>query len=174
MSVTPTLTIIEVSGHIIDSLTLAKVIDKIQSAGCGYQINDLQIGEKKNDISTAQISLWHQDENKLQSLLAELTHYGAHPLEAAAAQTAPCPQDGTLPKGAYTRLAPPMELCFEENWIPVDRRGFDLVIVVDPVTRQACLKRAGDVKQGEHVVIGKTGIKVLPTMGETAHAQSVA
>ena len=35
--------VVELTGHIIDSLTLAKVIDKIQMTGFDYQVNDLRV-----------------------------------------------------------------------------------------------------------------------------------
>jgi hypothetical protein len=166
--------IVELSGHIIDSLTLAKVIDKIQSVGCRYQINDLQIGEKKTDISYAQISLWTQSEEDLEVLLAELKNYGAYPIEPAEAELEACPADGQLPEGFFTRLNPPSELQVHGNWIPVERSAGDLVIVVDPERGTARLETVKNVKKGEQVLIGKAGLKVLPTLqGEQAHAQSI-
>ncbi len=167
-------TIIELSGHIIDSLTLAKVIDKIQAAGCEYQINDLQIGQKKNDISTAQISVWTEDQPLLTTLLEELKPYGVKTLMDHAVDLEPCPKDGVVPENAYIRLNPPTEILYQDQWLPVERQGIDLVIVLDPKTKSAHLQKTKEVKQGNLVVVGDNGIKILPTLGENVHAQPVA
>lgn len=174
MSSSPVFTIIELSGHIIDSLTLGKVIDKVQAAGCRYQINDFQIGEKKNDFSYAQISLWMDSQEAIDALLKELRTYGAFPVANNPARLEPCPEDGMMPKGAYARLNPPIEIFLEGAWIPVERKGDNLVIVVDPASRTASFRKISELKKGDLVVIGNTGVKVLPTLGETAHAQPVA
>lgn len=171
---TPHFTIIELTGHIIDSLILTKVIDLIQTAGCRYQINDIQIGQRKNDLSYAQFSLWCDEPEVMELLLAELKAHGALPVETTPVQLAPCPADGVLPEGAYVRLNPPTELWANNQWISVTRQGFDIVIVMDPTTNTAVFRKASDVKAGDQVVIGKSGVKILPTLGETAHAQPVA
>jgi len=167
-------TIIELSGHIIDSLTLAKVIDRIQAADCDYQINDLQIGQQKNDFSTAQISLWPQNPETLEALLLELKAYGAHPVKADAANLAPCPADKVIPPEAYVRFMPPMEIHVKGNWLTVDHESHNLVITVNPENKSAQLKKVSDVQQGDLVVTGKAGVRMLPMLGENLYVQSAA
>jgi hypothetical protein len=167
-------TIIELSGHIIDSLTLAKVIDRIQAAECNYQINDLQIGQKKNDMSTAQISLWPRNTETLNALLLDLKAYGVYPLEESAADMGACPADKVIPAGAYVRFMPPMEVQLNGQWQPVDQEGDDLIIVVNPQHQTAQLKKIAEVKQGDLVVMGKAGVRMLPMLGESLYVQSAA
>jgi hypothetical protein len=45
--------VVEVEGHIIDSLTLAKVMDVILAAGADYRVMDVHIGRTNNDESSA-------------------------------------------------------------------------------------------------------------------------
>jgi hypothetical protein len=169
----PHFTVVELTGHIIDSLTLTKVIDKIQTAGGRYQINDLQIGEKKNDFSTAQISVWTDNQATLDAILDELKPYGALPVENSPIQLAPCPAEGTLPEGAYTRHLPPTEILYEGRWISVSRENHDHVIVLAPGTQAAQFREACSLKAGELVVLGHAGVKVLPTLGAKADAATV-
>lgn len=165
--------IIELSGHIIDSLTLAKVIDKIQSMECRYQINDIQIGQRKSDFSHAQISLWAKDKESLEAVLDELKPYGVLPLQETSSHLEPCPNDGVPPDGAYIRRNPPTEIFYEGRWIPVSREGFDQVIMIDPETRTARFREISSVKQGDRVVVGKAGVRILPTLGEAFNAELV-
>ncbi len=163
------LTVIELTGHIIDSLTLAKVIDTIQAHQCEYQINDIRIGREKNDFSTAQISLWDGDSAKLNALLEQLKTYGANPVEETDIETVTCQQDGILPPNGYIRFNPPMEVKHQGQWLPVAREGQDLTIVIEP-SGKARLIQVSALKAGDRLVAGKNGVKVLPTVGEMAYA----
>src|SRR4029453_9575028 len=55
---------IEVTGHIVDSLVLAKILDTIVDSGCDYEIEDVHIGKTSLDPSTARIAVIG-DEGKL-------------------------------------------------------------------------------------------------------------
>lgn len=157
-------TIIELSGHIIDSLTLAKVIDRVQAARCQYQITDLQIGQMKNDISTAQISLWADSDEVLNELLTDLKTYGARPVAESSVSLAACPADGALPEGAYVRHNPPAAVLYQGQWLPVRRQGFDMTIVVAPETKVARFKMVRNLEEGDMVVLGQSGVKILPLL----------
>jgi hypothetical protein len=165
MSHAPHLTIVELTGHIIDSLTLAKVIDKIQHRCLQYQINDLQIGQRKNDVSTAQISIWCDNSDELRDVLTELKAYGAVPVLKDEAHLQPCPADGKLPADAYLRHHPPTEVLIGGKWLKVAAAGYDTVIVVDADDQHAHLCRSSDVRKGDRVVVGHAGVKVLPMLG---------
>lgn len=49
--------IIQVEGHIIDSLILAKILDVIVEAGAEYQLLDIDVGKSHTDASYARIEL---------------------------------------------------------------------------------------------------------------------
>jgi len=151
---------LELSGHIIDSLTLAKVIDKIQSFGLDYQITDLRIGRRKHDISLAQISLWAEDERDLQHALDELAAHGALPVRAEPVRTVACAEDGVLPPGGYARGNPPIEVLLDGHWIPVDRHGTAMTVVVGGGA--ARLVRIRELRKGDCVVVGNDGLRVVP------------
>ena len=46
--------VVEVSGHIIDSLILAKVLDVILASDADYRVVDVEIGKTNVDTSRAQ------------------------------------------------------------------------------------------------------------------------
>ncbi len=163
-------TVIELSGHIIDSLILAKVIDKIQAVGCDYQINDIQIGWRKTDLSTAQISLWADSTAVLSQLLEDLQHEGARPVASTPVQWVACTNKGQLPEKAYVRRIPPMEVMLENTWLPVKPDHADMAVVLDPVARTAVIKPVEALEVGDHVVTGVAGIKILPVLEERSHA----
>ena len=68
---------IEVTGHIVDSLLLAKILDSILDAGCDYEITDVAIGKTSLDPSRARIDVTGDDE-VLGRLVDELQVHGAN------------------------------------------------------------------------------------------------
>ena len=49
--------IVEISGHIIDSLILPKILDLIISLGAEFEILEVQIGQRRSDRSYACIQI---------------------------------------------------------------------------------------------------------------------
>ena len=149
--------ILELDGHILDSLTLAKVIDKIQLAGMDYMINDLRIGRRKGDVSRAQLTVYSDDEEGLQLLVQELRTYGAIPQFKGSVELAEVEHEGTLPHGAYIRHIPPMEVNLEGKWLHVD--GLEATVVVDG--SGAFLRAVSQLKVGDKVVMGNRGVRAV-------------
>jgi hypothetical protein len=160
-------TILELSGHIIDSLTLAKVIDKIQMTGFDYQMNDVQIGLHKKDISKAQLTVWAPTPEDLDMLVEELRVYGVSPVQAREVETAHCREAGQIPGGGYLRHNPPTEILLGGEWVPVRRDGTDYAIVVNRQERGARLCPINQLAPGDEVVLGYRGVKVVPLPGRT-------
>ena len=155
--------ILELSGHIIDSLTLAKVIDKIQLTGFDYQVNDLRVGQTKSAVSTAQLTVWAPTHEELQLLLEELRVYGAHPLDSRPAQSLPCEVAGVLPPGGYLRQNPALEVCQGEEWTSVACEDQDYTVILEEAGPRLLAVR--HLKAGDRVVKGHQGVRVVPVRG---------
>ncbi|MGH9164983.1 MAG: TIGR00300 family protein [Acidimicrobiales bacterium] len=150
-----------IEGHIIDSLTLAKVMDLILAAGADYQVGDVEIGRTSADVSRARIEVVAADEVALEALLVELQAHGANRLAQADAELVVADLDGVLPAGFYstTNLATSVRLA--GRWITVDNPEMDCGVVVDGGgrARTAPMHR---VRVGDRVVVGHGGIRVTP------------
>ena len=156
----PVSVIIELSGHIIDSLTLAKVIDKIQLTGFDYQVNDFLVGQSKSNVSTVQLTVWAPSQDDMQLLLDELRLYGAHPIDSIPAQWLACEVDGQLPAGGYLRRNPALEIFLENAWSPVVCEDLDYTVVLEG--SGARLKPVRSLCAGDRVVQGNHGLRVVP------------
>ncbi len=55
----PTSATVELEGHIIDSLLLAKVLDEILAGGADYEIVEVMIGRGQGDQSRAVLRVTH-------------------------------------------------------------------------------------------------------------------
>ena len=68
---------IELRGHIIDSLTLPKVLDQIVTRGASFNIVEFKIGQKRVDPSCARIEITAPTQKALDELVNRLGEQGA-------------------------------------------------------------------------------------------------
>ena len=81
---TPAQATLELEGHIIDSLLLAKVLDQIVDGGADYDIVDVVIGRARHDHSRAVLALSHPDGGEaLDELCSRLAAHGARRIDGA-------------------------------------------------------------------------------------------
>ncbi len=75
---------IELTGHLLDSLTLSKVLDTIQAKGASFKITHLDIGADKHAFTNLRMDIEADNDDVLQQLVEELEPYTAKvPLQFA-------------------------------------------------------------------------------------------
>jgi hypothetical protein len=67
---------LEIKGHIIDSLTLSKVMDYIIDLGAKCSVEEIKIGENKNSISYARIFVTADSQEILEKVTVNTKKYG--------------------------------------------------------------------------------------------------
>src|SRR5438132_239376 len=122
--------VVEVEGHIIDSLILAKVLDSIVDAGADYRIVDVTIGKTSTDTSRARIEVVADDEELLGALLAELQLHGANRVAVQDARLVASDTDGVLPEGFYATTNLPTQVRIRGHWVDVENPEMDCALVV--------------------------------------------
>ena len=150
---------VEVEGHIIDSLTLAKVLDVIVDAGADYRMVDVEIGKTNRDVSRARLEVSLDDERALGALLVELGVHGANRVDASDAILVACDQDGVLPAGFYSTTNLPTDVRIAGHWQAVENPEMDCAIVVRPDGRVRT-EPMHRVRVGDPVVVGYDGVRV--------------
>jgi len=150
---------IEVEGHIIDSLILAKVLDLILAAGADYRIIDVTIGRTNVDPSRAVIQVQATDDDALQALVEELQVHGANRISDRDAVLVACDQDGVLPEGFYSTTNLPTQVRVDGRWHDVVNPEMDCALVVSEpgIVRTAPMHR---VTIGDRIVVGGDGVRV--------------
>lgn len=149
---------VQIQGHLIDSLTLAKVIDLVQSQGGDYHLNHLAIGHLKNELSTVMLTIEAESAEKLNTILESLTPYGVKKAHLNSVQTATCQQAGVAPKGALLQSGLPAQLFWNDQWLKVDNSAGHLVVVLDSANQTARLVPQSQLKTGDVVVLGSDAI----------------
>lgn len=153
---------ISLSGHIIDSFTLQKVMDTIIDQGGDYEIEELNVGKHNTDISTARIRVETEEEEVLEQILDMVTDLGAQLIEKDEVELVASQKDKTVPDNFYSTTNYITEIRYDNRWINIDNIEMDCMIVVDTKDKTATCKPLNTIKKGEMVVVGHKGVRVTP------------
>ncbi|MGH7352246.1 MAG: TIGR00300 family protein [Candidatus Methylomirabilales bacterium] len=153
---------VQVSGHILDSLILPKILDEIIDLDGTFEILEIAVGKRKTDPSTARLKVSATSEQKLQALLKRLARLGATPLTLHEVQLVRARQDGVFPTDFYSTTNLPTAVRYQGRWRSVENIEMDCGIVIDPRTARAWCVPVTHVRKGNLVVCGTTGVRVTP------------
>lgn len=153
---------VEISGHIIDSLLLPKVLDQITALGGQFEILSVDIGHNRNDPSYAQLRVEAPSREMLETILTRIGEHGAVPVDQQDCQLVAADMDGAFPEGFYCTTNHQTEIRLNGAWIPVKNQEMDCGIVVDIEARTARCVPMSDVVRGQQVIIGRQGTRVHP------------
>src|SRR6202142_418809 len=117
-------------GHIIDSLTFSKVLDRIMEEGARFTIQDIHVGQRKFERSHASLQIEADSQRKLDQLLKGLRNLGAEVLEKEDVQLARAPKSGVFPEGFYSTTNLETWIRFRGKWVQVSREEMDAGIRV--------------------------------------------
>ena len=156
--------LVQLSGHIIDSLLLPKVLDLIISLGGEFEILEIDVGHRRTDQSQARILVEAPSSEVLERILAKIREHGALPLdeEAESVELEPSPQNGIFPGNFYSTTNLPTLVRWKGTWIEVARPEMDCGIRFDPEEARAETLPIHKVKKGDWIVVGHRGVKVIP------------
>jgi lysine-ketoglutarate reductase/saccharopine dehydrogenase-like protein (TIGR00300 family) len=153
---------VELEGHIIDSGIMTRVFDRIMDLGGNFEIVVFDVGKRKTDPSYARLRVNADDEGQLDQILSEIHRFGARLLEIKDVTIIPAEGNSIVPKGFYSTTHHPTMVKFQGEWLPVRHIEMDCLIVVDPGKRSALCTPLSKLKKGDCVVVGETGVKVVP------------
>jgi len=153
---------VEISGHIIDSLILPKVLDTIMANGSTFTIKQIAIGQAPADPSYALIEVRADDPATLQRTLAQIADHGAVPTVAQDCRLAAADIAGAFPEGFYSTTNQRTEIRLGGTWTAVEDQEMDCGIVVDAVRRTARCLPMDEVRPRDRIVVGHLGVRVFP------------
>ena len=158
---------VRLDGHIIDSLTLSKVLDLILRDGGQYRITNFKVGATRTDVSHAEIAVCADTPDALEHILHEIQQHGAA-RAAGEAQTEAAPADGVFPDGFYVTTNLETAVRVDGRWLPVDPVEMDCGIVLKAAAGNADGPTVVEchpmhhVAKGDAVVVGSQGVRVSP------------
>jgi lysine-ketoglutarate reductase/saccharopine dehydrogenase-like protein (TIGR00300 family) len=148
---------IELSGHIVDSLLLAKVLDAIVDAGVAYDLADVRIGRTNTDVSSARIEL-DGEQDVLDGLIDDLQVHGVNRVTSGASTLVAADLDGVLPAGFYSTTNLATDVQVDGSWVAVENPEMDCgIVIADGRARTVPMHR---IRVGDQVVVGSGGVRV--------------
>lgn len=151
---------IELKGHIIDSDILNKVFDTIIDLNGDFDVKEFKIGKHKKDPSYARILIMAETKEVLEDILTAVHDLGAVVPEIYDAVWEEAIGDKIVPGGFYTTTNHPTFVRINKQWVAVENIGMDCLIIIEG--DRAICKPIDEIKRRDRVLVGRTGIKVVP------------
>jgi lysine-ketoglutarate reductase/saccharopine dehydrogenase-like protein (TIGR00300 family) len=171
---------VEITGHIIDSLILPKVLDSITAGGGKFRISKITIGQARHDPSYAVIEVRACTADAMERILAQIADHGAVATTKQDCRLFAADMDGAFPEGFYSTTNQRTEVRLDGQWIEVADQEMDCGIVVEgarsdqqpapplpaprsllPAPSARCIPML-DVRSGMQIVMGHAGVRVIP------------
>ncbi|MFO0893151.1 MAG: hypothetical protein U0790_28940 [Isosphaeraceae bacterium] len=123
---------IEVRGHIVDSLLLPKILDRILQMGGSFEIRECRIGMRRADPSYARIVVRAGTAEQIDAILGDLVEHGATPVHPEDARVVAADIPGAFPDDFYSTTNQRTEVRHKGRWIVVEDQEMDCGIAIDP------------------------------------------
>jgi lysine-ketoglutarate reductase/saccharopine dehydrogenase-like protein (TIGR00300 family) len=154
---------VELQGHLLDSGLINQALDLIVEGGGSFQVLKFDLGTQRQSTSTAHVSVTAPGADVMDKIMTGLIDLGAVTLaqEVCDAQLEAATQDGVAPGDFYCSTIYPTEVRVNGEWLRVQNQRMDGVIVVNAAqqTARCCLLR--DIRKGEQVVVGTSGLRTV-------------
>jgi lysine-ketoglutarate reductase/saccharopine dehydrogenase-like protein (TIGR00300 family) len=153
---------VALTGHLMDTGILARVLDDVLEYGGDYRIESLELGREHEHESRALVSVRAQDAELLDRILMRLQTHGANAVDPGTATLRPAPADGVFPEDFYSTTNLETFVRLDREWVGVDRAEMDCGLVVTEEDGRPVIRTVpvSDVRTGEQVVCGANGVRV--------------
>ena len=151
---------VEVSGHLIDSMILTKIFDKIMNHGGEFEILELTVGKKKKDSSYVKLLVTGKNTKHLEEIVDDIHREGASPHNEKQVKLKKAQKDMVMPDNFYSTTNNDTWIFHNASWIQVENQMMDKCIVVKK--NKAFCVPIRDVKKNDLIVIDEIGVKVRP------------
>lgn len=155
---------IHLEGHVIDSLTLSKVLDILSSyEGVRYEVRHAKIGHTRTETSKFDILVEADTADLLERVLEAVQQHGAY-FSHEDARLEPAPKDGVFPEDFYSTTNLETFVRVHHRWVHVENIEMDCGVRVwhEEGRWRAATVPMARVRQGDLIVVGHEGIRVTP------------
>ena len=153
---------VEVSGHIIDSLILPKILDVITAAGGAFRIKKIAIGQARSDPSFALLEVSAPSAELLSNVLGEISDHGAVSTAQQDCRLVAADIPAAFPEGFYSTTNQRTQIRINHQWLDVADQEMDCGVVVDSRHAAARCIPMTEVTPGMSIVVGHAGVRVFP------------
>ena len=154
--------VVEIRGHIIDSMILPTIMDEIMDRGGDFDVQVFQIGRRKDEPSYARLEIRASSPDELEALVDRVGRLGASAVQASPARTESAPADGVFPEGFYSTTNLTTYVFLGDSWVPVAFPEMDCAILIEAGARSVRCIPINEVRAGDQIVVGHDGVRVAP------------
>ncbi len=155
---------VKLAGHLLDSGLMNRLFDVTSDAGGEATVENLAIGQRHDQPSTALVRLTAPSAERLDGIVNRLMPLGARPTaEPTDARLQGVTQSAVAPEDFYCTTIYPTDVRVAGQWIRVTGQRMDGVIVIEMQGHQQHTARCSlirDLKVGEQVVCGVEGVQI--------------
>jgi lysine-ketoglutarate reductase/saccharopine dehydrogenase-like protein (TIGR00300 family) len=155
---------VEITGHLMDSGVLARVLDDVLDYGGDYSVEKISLGRTHDDESQARITVRADTDEGLQRILMRVQIHGVNQVDPGQAATRPAERDGVFPEDFYSTTNLETVVRLGGQWVPVEHPEMDCGLLVD--NGRVRTVPVSDVRAGDAIVCGASGIKVVLPLRE--------
>ena len=152
--------VIEVRGHLIDSLILTKIFDEIMDVKGEFEVQEISIGKKKNDQSYARLLVQGKNQKHLDEILDLVYREGATAKSQKVVVLKSASKNMLMPENFYSTTNNNTQIFYKNRWINVGNMMMDKCIVIKG-NKATCVP-IREIKKGDKIVVGEKGVKVTP------------
>jgi len=152
--------VIEVRGHLIDSLILTKIFDEIMDVKGEFEVQEISIGKKKNDQSYARLLVQGKNQKHLDKILDLVYREGATAKSQKVVLLKSASKNMLMPENFYSTTNNNTQIFYKNRWLNVDNMMMDKCIVVKG-NKATCVP-IREIKKGDKIVVGEEGVKITP------------
>jgi lysine-ketoglutarate reductase/saccharopine dehydrogenase-like protein (TIGR00300 family) len=158
--------VVEASGHLIDSGILNGIFDTVIRHNASFEVIRFAIGKTNDEPSLLRMRVTADTEEAVRTIVENLVPLGCLIVSKQDAVTRVADLDGCAPADFYSTTNHETHIRRGGKWVPVADQRMDAAIVLDG--NQATCRKLRDIRQGDHVVCGVEGIRVVPTFQDRA------
>jgi lysine-ketoglutarate reductase/saccharopine dehydrogenase-like protein (TIGR00300 family) len=151
---------VEITGHLMDSGLLSRVLDDIRGYGGEYTLDKFDLGYDKDDPSTVRMTVGAEDEESLQRLLMRIQTKGANLVDPGTPEITEVSTDGVFPDGFYSTTNLPTQVRLGGRWVAVQNPEMDCGLLVEGDAVRTI--PMSEVKAGMRIITSAQGVKVIP------------
>jgi lysine-ketoglutarate reductase/saccharopine dehydrogenase-like protein (TIGR00300 family) len=166
---------LEIRGHLLDTGVLSRCVDDVRSLGGDYTIERFVLGRDHEDESYARIRVQADDADVLASILMRLNAHGVNLTEPGEATVREVEADGVFPADFYSTTNLATQVRLFGRWVDVEQPEMDcgLLVTQDGDGWRVRTVPVSDVRAGDRVVCGPSGVRVVEVPAQRADAGEV-
>src|SRR5262245_53558637 len=143
---------------------MTSIFDTVIACEATYEVLEFRIGKTNDEVSRLSLKVTAQTPERLEQTLGDLMALGCYRLEEKDVNLKASSADRCVPEDFYSTTNQKTEIRYQSKWLTVRDQRMDAVVCVSNGSAQC--RKLRDVRQGDMIVTGKEGIRVIPEFKE--------